>query len=37
MIASNKQSQEHNNLALIWKTKLKEAHERSKSLQFVNT
>ena len=27
MIASNKQRQEHNNLATIWRAKPKEAHE----------
>ena len=33
MIASNKQRQEHvNNLATIWRAKLKEAYEHSKSL-----
>ena len=34
-IASNKQRPEHSYLALIWRVKLKGAHERSKSLQFV--
>ena len=31
MIASNKQRQYHNILALVWKEKLKETHERSKN------
>ena len=34
-IASNQQRQEHNNLAIIWRAKLKRAHEHFKSLQFV--
>ena len=36
MIASNKQSQKHNNLATIWRAKLNGAHEHSKYLHFVN-
>ena len=36
MIASNKQRQKHNNLALICTTKLKEAHEHFKSLMSIN-
>ena len=30
MIASNKQRQEHDNLAIMWRAKLKGAHEHSK-------
>ena len=37
MIASGKQRQNHNNLATIYKEKLKGAHERSKSLKFVKS
>ena len=37
MIASSKQRQNHNNLATIYKEKLKGAHERSKSLKFVKS
>ena len=36
MIASNKQRQEHNNLATIQRPKLKGVHEHSQSLDFVN-
>jgi hypothetical protein len=35
IIASNKQRQDHNNLATIQRGKIKRAHERSKSIQFV--
>ena len=35
MITSNKQRQEHNNLATIRRQKFKGAYERSKSLQFI--
>ena len=35
MIAPDKQWQEHNNLATIQRGKLKVAHERCKSLEFV--
>ena len=34
-IASNKHRQEHNKLATIQRAKLKEAHERFKSLQLI--
>ena len=37
MIALSKQRQKFNNLATIWRVKLKGANEHSKSLQFVNT
>ena len=37
MIASNKQRQEHNNLAIIQREKLKGINERPKNLQFVKT
>ena len=35
MITSNKQRPEHNNLATIQREKLEQAHEYSKSFQFV--
>ena len=35
MIVSNKQRQEHKNLATIWRAYVKEAHERAKSAWFV--
>jgi hypothetical protein len=37
MIASSKQRQKHKNLAIIYKEKLKGAHELFKSLQFGKT
>ena len=37
MIASNKQRQEHNNLATIEKENIKEADKHSKNSQFVKT
>jgi hypothetical protein len=37
MIASTKQREERNDLATIWRAKLKGAHERSECLQFIKT